>query len=145
MKNKAGQTLIEVLLATSVTTLLLVVLLAVITKAIHNSQFSKNKAIASKYVEEGLEVARKTRDRAQTWEDFYENFAAGTYVLPQDGVFILSSCTDQTTANIEDLFTRCAVFKDDGDNKKQIEIIVYWTDGSGAHVTKSQTYLTNWQ
>lgn len=63
-----GQTLLEILLAFSVSIAVLsAVILGVIT-SLSNTQYTKNQGLANSYAQEGMAVIRKIRD--SSWADF---------------------------------------------------------------------------
>ncbi len=124
-KNERGQTLVEVLLASGVTVILLVSMIAVVTRSIADSQFSKNKTKAARYVEEGLELARFQRDEAN-WDDFSSVTASP---LPSPFTRTIS-VTDESTDEVE---------------RKKIEVLVDWSDGKGDHQSKGVGYLMKWE
>jgi Tfp pilus assembly protein PilV len=131
MKNNSGQTLIEVLLAVAVLIIFLVSMVSVVTHSIANSEFAKNKSLASKYVEEGLEKARAARDQSVDWQTFRTTYNGDVTISPAP----------------PSPFVRTATFTDDEldpDNKKRIVVKVTWTDAKGDHVTQGITYLTRW-
>ena len=142
--SKQGQTLVEVLVAVGVTTLLLVAMVAAVTRSLSNAQFSKNKSQAAKYVEEGLEVVRSVRDNSVDWSTFSTTYPDGVYKLNSELV-LTANCTQADKISVNSLFSRCVNFTDDGAEKKIIKVTVYWTDGSGSHLTYASTYLTLWK
>lgn len=140
---KKGQTLVEVLVAVGVTTLLLVAMVAAVTRSLANAQFSKNKAQATKYVEEGLEVVRSKRDNAASWAVFLTTYPAGIKKLDSNLTFS-DGCT-QSNKMTNSIFARCIEFADESAEKRVITVTVYWSDGSGTHNTQASTYLTSWK
>jgi len=144
LKLKQGQTLVEVLVAVGVTTLLLVAMVAAVTRSLSNAQFSKNKSQAAKYVEEGLEVIRSIRDNSVNWQAFSTSYPEGVYKLNSQ-LALTANCTQADKISVSSIFSRCVDISDDGAEKKIIKVTVYWTDGSGAHSTYASTYLTSWK
>lgn len=123
----SGQTLVEVLVAVGVTVVFLVAMVGVVTRAIANSQFAKNKALAARYVEESLELARSWRDQATDWETFKTSYNGEVAASPLPSPFV-----------------RTMTFTDQ-DEKKKVEVVVIWTDGKGTHTSQGVTYLTKWE
>ena len=116
-------------MAVGVTVVFLVSMISVLTHSIYNSQFAKNKSLAGKYVQEGLERARALRDQSADWETF-----RGTY----DGDVSITPAPPSP-------FVRTATFADDGTDKKRVTVTVSWTDSKGTHETQGITYLTKWE
>jgi len=68
-RGEAGQTLLEVLLAFSVSILVLGAVIFGITTSLSNTQYTKNQGLANSYAQEGMAVVRQIRD--SSWHDFY--------------------------------------------------------------------------
>jgi Tfp pilus assembly protein PilV len=121
LKNKKGQTLIEVLFALGVVGLCLVALVSVTVSAIRNASFANDSSLAVQLAQEGLETARRQRDRL-TWEDFK---AEG------------DECSD---VGPDSRFERCITYTDEGEDKVVVDVTVAWED----HSVEAQTFLTKW-
>lgn len=67
-KGQRGQTLLEILLAFSVSVLVLSAVILGITTSLSNVQYTKNQGLANSYAQEGMSVVRKIRD--SSWYDF---------------------------------------------------------------------------
>jgi len=132
MRKKSGQTLIEILLAVAIIVILLVVMVGVVSKAIANSQYSRNRSLAARLVEEGLEQARSWRDQAADWETFRTSY---------------NQTDDATLLPAPSPFRRAFTFSEETDvtTKKKVVIVVTWTDSQGPHTINGETYLTKWQ
>lgn len=65
MEKTTGFTLIEVLAALGVASLLVSVITVAVLSALFNAQYSKNQNLATQYAQEGMEIVRKIRN-----EDF---------------------------------------------------------------------------
>jgi len=78
--DEAGQTLLEVLLAFSVSILVLGAIILGITTSLSNTQYTKNQGLANSYAQEGMAVIRQKRD--SDWN--YFNAMAGSYCLAGD-------------------------------------------------------------
>jgi len=75
--NTAGQTLVEVIVATSVVALVMTAIVAIVTVSVRNTAQAKAKALATKYSQEGVEYFRQKRTDLG-WESFYS-------ILAEDG------------------------------------------------------------
>ena len=68
--GEAGQTLIEVILAFSVSILVLSAVIVGVTTSLSNTQYAKNQNLANSYAQEGMAVVRQIRD--SSWNNFKE-------------------------------------------------------------------------
>lgn len=66
MKQTKGQSLVEVIVAVFVISIVLVTLVSSVTYSLRNSNYSKNKSLASKYAQEGLDAVRSIKERDWT-------------------------------------------------------------------------------
>src|SRR3989344_8816651 len=82
---QAGQTLLEILLAFSVSILVLSAIVIGITTSLSNTQYTKNQGLANSYAKEAMAVARGIRDSSwgnfSSLKDFTTNI---TYCLGQN-------------------------------------------------------------
>jgi len=76
---EAGQTLIEILLAFSVSILVLSAIVVGITTSLSNTQYTKNQNLANSYAQEGMAVVRQIRD--SSWPNFSSYTTNITYCL----------------------------------------------------------------
>lgn len=68
MIKQRGQTLLEILLAFSVSVMVLSAVIFGITTSLSNTQYTKNQNLANSYAQEGMAVIRQIRD--SSWNDF---------------------------------------------------------------------------
>lgn len=66
--GEAGQTLLEILLAFSVSILVLGAVIIGIVTSLSNTQYTKNQNLANSYAQEGMAVVRQIRN--SSWNDF---------------------------------------------------------------------------
>jgi Tfp pilus assembly protein PilV len=125
MKKNAGMTLIEVLFVVGLISTVMVAMTALLTRSLANTQFSKNRALAGVYVQEGLELARSARDQSSDWSTF-------------------SQVNDPESERPP--FTRAIFIIPDPESadKKRVDVTVNWTDAKGPHEVKASSYLTRW-
>lgn len=83
---QTGQTLIEVLLAFSVSILVLSAIVIGITTSLSNTQYTRNQNSANSYAQEGISVVRQIRD--SNWDKFRNFYVTDTYCLGQDSELI---------------------------------------------------------
>jgi hypothetical protein len=88
LREEKGQTLLEVLLAFGVSTIVLGAIVFGITTSLSNTQYTKNQGLASSYVQEGMAVIRQIRD--SSWSNFC-SYVDSNYCLPQGAVTLDSN------------------------------------------------------
>lgn len=120
LRNQKGQTLVEVVLAIAVASLVLIALTRATTVALRNAQFAKNQALATQYAQEGMELLRKCRD--QNPDDFWNKNCS----LP-----VLGGEFDREVEWSEI----------DPGEKMQVSVTVSWN----SHQSKLVSYLTKWK
>lgn len=89
--KQAGQTLIEVVVAIALGTIIIVALVGLSSRATRNSNAAKVSEVASKYAQEGLEVVRQIKIQdwqllngpfgATKWSEIYNNSVNQEFVL----------------------------------------------------------------
>ncbi|HSA84277.1 MAG TPA: hypothetical protein VLF20_05355 [Patescibacteria group bacterium] len=135
-----GETLIEVLIALSVAVIVITSVSFLSVSSLNNSAFVKDQNQASKYTQEGLEVARSIRNSN------YTGFAAytGTYCLAKDQTALGSAVASCQVPNIDDQYIRSVTITQNngcGVNFANILVTVSWTstkcsDGTYCHSSK---------
>jgi len=131
-----GQSIVEVLFAIGVVSICLLALIVVITAAVSNTRFSKSYNLATKYANEGVEMARKERDR-NNWTDFIAAY--------QNDVGLDDSLTwgDCGSANVDSIYERCINFFQAGE-VVTVTATVSWTDSGKDHSVVATTVLSKW-
>jgi type II secretory pathway pseudopilin PulG len=76
MKKQKGQTLLEILLAFSVSILVLSAVILGIITSLNNAQYAKNQGLANSYAQEGMAVVKQIRD--SSWSDL-NNLSLGNF------------------------------------------------------------------
>lgn len=152
--EEKGQSLIEVLIALAVVLIVLVALVSAVTVSVQSSDYSRKKAQASAYANQGMENIRVYRD--SNWASFL-GLANGTYGLA--GSVPSGGCPG--LANLASVFIRCVSLErsliqsppadgdlnGDGidDYKVKVRVTVSWTDSKGTHTSDLVSYFTQWQ
>lgn len=139
MKNR-GQSMFELIVAVFVVGLTLTAIVTLVTNAISNSTFSKERTQAAKYTNEAVEWLREQRDL--DWGQF-KGRASGsgtTHCLPN--LNWGQSCTIIAGT----VFTRTAVLilAPSGESV-EARVVTSWSDQSGQHESRVTTSLTNWR
>ena len=145
-----GQSLIEVVVALAVVTLLAISLVSTSLVTQRASRSAKNSTQATKLVEQNIEQIRVFRDRKGF--DAIPVSTTSCYILsasdPNPGNWSLSTTNCTTGGEIITLnntsFNRKIAITLPVANKKLIEVTVTWTDSGGSQTVKSQTFLTSW-
>lgn len=140
-----GQSLFEVVVALAISAIIIVSLVALVSSAIRNATFSKNKTLAARYAQEATEWLRGQRDSDPAL--FFERAASGTYCMASlswDGGCGESDKISDTS------FERKITFEEPPDStveKKvlQADIVVTWSDSQGDHEVRSVTDFTDWR
>lgn len=151
MRSERGQSLFEVVLALAIATIIIVAMVALASLAIRNSNFSRNKTLATRYSQEATEWLRGERDT--DFDAFFVRAANPLYCLKSLSwtESTIGPCTDGqeipgTLFKREIGFIRTTV--DVGGVPKNVveaEIKVYWQDAQGVHEVKSITNFTDWR
>lgn len=121
--SSKGQTLVEVLLAVGVASIVLIALTRAVTIGLRNAQFAKNQALATEYAQETMERLRVYRDQSG-WQEFSQE---GNCENPPG----LSSPPPPFTRTID-----CSLNSD----KVEVKVTVSWD----SHKAELTSYLTKW-
>lgn len=121
-----GETLVEVLVALGIITVVASALMGVVITSMGNTRFSKNQNLATQYSQEGMEIMRRIRDN--NYVDF-RNIPNATYCL-DDGVMALPLPADCTNANVPGNFLRKVTITQGGcaANIANVTVTVSWQD-----------------
>lgn len=139
-----GQSLIEVLIALGIGVLVIVALVQSLVTSVKNASFAKNQNLATRYSQEAVESIRSERDKLG-WSTMNTNFNNKTFCLPTGDSATWSQKVVSCAAILGTIFVREAKFTSGGANTLLVEISTSWTDSSGTHTSKQNTYLTKWQ
>ena len=150
LSTNSGQSLVEMMVAVAVVSMVLVGLISAITFSLANAQFSRNKTLATKYSQEAIEWLRNERDKLG-WagtNGFYNKAGdnSTTYCLnsltswPAAG-----GCAGTVIANT--IFTRDVFVDGNGGAQDQVsvKVTVTWPQGSRTGSVVVDTYLNKWQ
>lgn len=126
--KSAGQSLLEVIIATGMIILIVGGLVSAVISAMRNAQFAQNQSLATKYANEGLEKIRAYRDQSVDWVTFTAGCNGYDPVAVPTPFTRTVSCTDTSQADA---------------NKKIVTVIVSWSDPSGTHQSQLSSYFSN--
>lgn len=148
--KQKGQSIVEVIIATVIISIVLVGLISAITFSLSNAQFAKNKALANKHGQEAIEWLRAQRD-ISGWTKLYtlngtthclNNFPADILILYSQPV---GNCTSGSVNN-NTIFTRQVIFTGNATaDRLTINISITWPQGSRTSTVVLDTFLTRWQ
>lgn len=110
-KSQAGQTLLEILLAFSVSVLILGAVVLGVTTSLSNTVYTKNQNLANSYAQEGMTIVRKERDSG--WSQFAASYTTNTvYCLNQDSTeFTSASGIPASCGQNVGIFSREVIFE----------------------------------
>lgn len=136
--SSSGQTIIEVLVATTVVGIVLTGLVIGMTFSLRNAAAAKARSLATRYAQEANEVFRRERD-LQGWEPFSSTFQGGatrTYCLPalpetttEFRSLTPADCSAGTYIQGTD-FTREVEVRRVSPSEVEVSTTVSWPDGS---------------
>jgi len=151
LKKQAGQTIVEILVATAVVALVLTAVASGLTYSIKSASESKYRSVATSKAQEAVEVFRYQRSTLG-WETFVEVLATGgaycynTLPTPEQFLSIGNSICDTGVADSGTEFKRDVLVTVAGDeNSVTVESTVSWTDGTILRdvVVTQQLFNTN--
>lgn len=146
MKSKIerGQSLFEVVVAVAISALIVTAVVAMATNSIQNSSYSKDKTLASGYIEETMEWLRQERDSNP--EVFIEKVLSGSfYCLPDlSWPVTVSNCSDNDfISGTKFKRTLTVISCNECESEvRRVEVSVSWDDSKGEHTEISTTDLS---
>lgn len=147
-KYSSGQSILEVLFATTVVALVLVAVLSTIITSLRNARTSMEQAQATSYASEALEWLRHQRD-GQGWIPFKEQAIADVYCLPALPADINSlngaagACVDNPIPNT--YFVRELTIAHLANDEIQTTVTVSRPSRAGTAVTTLEGRFNQWQ
>lgn len=122
-----GQSLMEVLIALSIIAFVASAVGGVIVSSLNNAQFGKNKTLATKYAQEGLEAIRELRNKNYTVFKAY----SGEYCLGTIPATLTSRPPDCNTPNVANFIRTVEIEQSPGCGASlaKVMIKVAWSDG----------------
>jgi prepilin-type N-terminal cleavage/methylation domain-containing protein len=157
---KKGQTLVEVIVALAVVVLLVTGLIKGTVFSLKSNQNARARSVATKYVQEGIEIARK--DRESSWYEFL-TLKNNTYCLDKGAITYkgagLGPCTHTniTEGNPPINLTRKTTFTwyssgdtispgvTSGPDMMRVLVTVTWYEGSALRTSQATTDFTRWR
>lgn len=148
LRGQSGATLVETLVAIALVSVVLTAVVGMVVSAVATSTLSKSRTTATRLAEEGIEVARKTRDRTD-WDSFYNayvNSNSWKVDLVAGDIILNTSGSSLPTAP----FTRTVTFSNasvpvGGRDRVQVISTVTWNDKGKIQEVKLVSFLTKWR
>lgn len=170
LSNTKGFTLIETLVAISIFTVSILALMSVLGQGISNTNYAKQKMIASYLAQEGIEYIRNMRDTkvlydgSSGWGNFRSqlnscNSGQGCSfdpILPYEfnvcndphdcALYINNGGYDTNSSGVDSGFIRKIWMEKIGNGSNEVKIFsdVSWTQGSGSYNISFSESLFNW-
>lgn len=161
LKKEQGQSLIEVVVALSVASIVITSLLIVVINSLKNAQFAQTQVRATKLASQAIEQIRAVRDR-----DGIVTFTSASGVTKFSDLWLINMnnacspnpCAFKVNADLSlvqtnqasdtealgDGLSREVVISDSNDShqtEKTVTVKVRWTDSSGTHESNLQTIM----
>ena len=102
---------------------------------------SKNKSVATKYVNEGIEAVRSIRDN--DWSDLTAADGTTNGLQFTGGVWSFSGASDYPDSPTN-TFTRTVDVSCVDNDSCDIDVSVTWTSGGSTHSSQASTTFTKW-
>lgn len=135
MRFEKGQSLIEVLLAVAIFSLLMGAVVLAFVDVYRGSFHASNRTDGFRMAQEGIEAVRAIRDRS------FAELTAGTHGLALSGSQWNFSGTSDTTA----IFSRTIEISEPDADTRYVTSTVSWVDGGQTRSVVLATIIKNWQ
>ncbi len=158
LSNQKGQTLLELIVVSAVSIIIIGALVFATISSLRNAQFSKNQAQATKLAQQGIETVRSLRDRNglvsyNTGSSFTSQFSdlwPISFSCPTNNCYFnfnssggLVGGSSDTSETVSTNFKRQIIIEDEGsgNDAKKVTVTVSWTDFAGPHESRLTTIL----
>jgi len=158
--NNRGFTLVEVIVAVGMISLVLVGVISSISLSLSSVARAENNLIAANLAQEGLEIVRNIRDK--DWHSgavFGSSLTNGDYLvewssqslLPFSDVFLKKDSAGlySYSAGQDAIFKRKIIIQNSAENGPAVEKVakveVSWAEKSGPKIIQAELRLFNWQ
>src|SRR5688572_26426225 len=146
-----GQSLFEVVIALAISAIVIIALVSVVSSSIQNANFSRDKTLASNYVQETIEWLRSQRDNDITTFETNTQIPNWCFQTLSWNPAQIGFCSDDNqianTRFFRDvIFTRSTVACKTIDcTIVEVEVDVHWFDSQGSHEVKGFTNFSDWR
>lgn len=153
MKRESGQSLFELVSVVFVISMGLLALVSLSARAVSNTSQSRDKSIAGRLTQEGIEWIRSERDRVNwaTFRNSYSSVAGVTYCLNVLSATTWTQNTGCSSGMVVSLngqpsnFVRSALLTRTSDDSVNVIVVTNWVDGTGSRESRVTTTLTSWR
>lgn len=146
--NSNGQSLVEVVVSMGIISMILVGLVSAITYSLANTQFARNKALATKYSQEAIEWYRSERDTLG-WAAFKSYAPTATCTIKNNYCLNTFGWSPGTCIGviIDDyyIFKRNSYLQTESPDRIKVSVTTQWTQGRRTPTVVLSTYLTNYR
>ncbi|MEK7513538.1 MAG: hypothetical protein AAB430_00120 [Patescibacteria group bacterium] len=146
-KLNSGQSLVEMVVAVGMMSLLMVALLSVTSLSIKNTRLAQSRTQAVGLVQEGVELMRAYRDF--NWNGFYAKANGQSYVLLDNWTvetgLTQTGCSQTSYFDASNFFSRCVKLSTIEAGNVSVEVTVYWQEGSQLKQVVQSTNLSLWE
>ena len=132
IQRKAGNTIIEVLVATAVVGVILTALAVSMSSSIQNSAEAQYREIATRYAQDAMETIRKDKT-ILSWNSFSDNSHNGTWCTPTASSFTGLTTLTVTTSESA-VATRCSGYRPSGNSNTYYRIVTMSNVGGSVKV-----------
>lgn len=144
-----GSTLLELVIAIGIATVVITAIMVLATGSVRNSSFAKNKTEATRFSQETLEWARSEKEK--NWFTFFSKSGNGAvWCLPtlswpgNSGQCTSDQFISGTTIFKRELtLTNKDLDSDSEEDEVEAVAVVYWEDGGRTHKASSTTQFAN--
>ena len=142
MHQQKGISLLEIVIAVGLISIILLALVSVSTKSISNTTYSRERNQASRYSQEAVEWLRSQRDLG--WSAFYVYVdSSDTWCLDTLSWTNSGACSGRMIANTN--LVREVEFTTPEQGVVEVKVTVTWVDAGNTNESVSETVLTKWQ
>jgi Tfp pilus assembly protein PilV len=140
MYNKKGQSILEVVIAIAMVSIILITLVALASLSIRASTFSRNQTEAQRLTQQVSEWLRAEKDAG--WAKFKSHAGTTSWCLNNLSWTSSGTCSGVVSGTV---FTRNLTFTNNADGSVQADIRTSWTDPQGMHTEPTSIIFTNFK
>jgi type IV pilus modification protein PilV len=148
-KKQVGQTIIEVLIAIAVVSVVMITLASGLTFSVKNTAEAKYRAMATSLAQEAIEIYRRERSLLG-WEAFQAEAVSGTYCfneLPSSTAEFAALTPDECTTTIAQVGTQFVreVTVTSTDTMVRLDVEITWNDGANERNVSVVQEFKQWE
>lgn len=144
LKFDKGQSLFEVVVAVSISALIITAIVAVVSNSIQGSSYSRDKTLAANYIQQTMEWLKQ--ERGTDADNLESKILAVTETTGLSYCLTTNSSWPDPTPSCHDVitdtkFTRILEFNSYQNSIAHLRVTVSWQDSKGLHEVSSSTDL----